>query len=398
VLVAGEVAVAVILLCGAGLLLRTLLVLGNVDAGYRADGDSVLTLDFSLAAPRPGTRYPDFASLMQFYDAASREVSAIPGVRTFGWSTGLPYGTSEIGRLPVEIVGDPPLSRENRPRADFQAADPGYFAAIDLPMVAGRGFTGRDTGDSPMVCIVNEAFVRRYLGGRDPIGIRIRTMALGTIVPATEREIVGVARQLLDEQDAPEPPTQIFVPLAQLPWTDTYLSVQASGGPVLALIAPIREAIARIDRDVPVRRERTLTDLANLNTAPHRFRMAIVGTFAALALVLAMVGIFGVLTYSVEQRTREIGVRIALGATAISLLRLIGGGAARVVVIGGLIGLVTATLLARTISTFLFGVEPIDPLTFGVVGLILALTAAIATAAPAWRATRVDPVEAFRAE
>jgi putative ABC transport system permease protein len=398
VLVAGEVAAAVVLLCGAGLLLRTLLVLDNVDTGYRADGDSVLTLDFSVQGPRPGTRYPDLRSLMQFYDAASREISAIPAVRKFGWSTGLPYGTTEIGRLPMEIVGDPPLAPDNRVRADFQAADPGYFDTIDLPIIAGRGFTDRDTGDSPRVGIVNEAFVRRYLGGRDPIGLRIRTVALGNLEPAAEREIVGVARQLPDQQDAPEPPVQMFVPLAQLPLGDTYLTVQASEGSVRALLAPIREAIARVDRDVPVRRERTLTDLAHLNTAPHRFRAAIVATFSVLALVLAMVGIFGVLAYSVEQRTREIGVRIALGATAAHLLRLVMGGAARVVAIGGVIGLGAAALLARTISTFLFGVEPFDPTTFGVVGLILALTAAIATAAPAWKATRVDPVEAFRSE
>jgi putative ABC transport system permease protein len=221
---------------------------------------------------------------------------------------------------------------------------------------------------------------------------------VGGLVPALEREVVGVVRQLPDQQDAPEPPTQLFVPLTQLPLGDTYLVVQATDGPVQALLEPIRQAVARVDRDVPVRRERTLTDLAHLNTAPHRFRAAIVATFSVLALVLAMVGIFGVLAYSVEQRTREIGVRIALGATAASLLRLVMGGAARVVAIGGVIGLVAAALLARTISTFLFGVEPFDPTTFGVVGLILALTAAIATAAPAWRATRVDPVEAFRAE
>jgi putative ABC transport system permease protein len=397
-LVAGEVAAAVVLLCGAGLLLRTLLVLDNVDTGYRADGDSVLTLDFSVQGPRPGSRYPNLPSLMQFYDAATREIRAIPGVRKFGWSTGLPYGTTEIGRLSMEIVGDPPLAADDRPRADFQAADAGYFATIELPIVTGRGFTDRDTGDSPKVCIVNEAFVRRYLGGRDPIGMRIRTAAVGGLVPALEREVVGVVRQLPDQQDAPEPPTQLFVPLTQLPLGDTYLVVQATDGPVQALLEPIRQAVARIDRDVPVRRERTLTDLAHLNTAPHRFRAAIVATFSVLALVLAMVGIFGVLAYSVEQRTREIGVRIALGATAANLLRLVMGGAARVVAIGGVIGLIAAALLARTISSFLFGVEPFDPPTFGVVGLILALTAAIATAAPAWKATRVDPVEAFRAE
>ena len=225
-----------------------------------------------------------------------------------------------------------------------------------------------------------------------------RRAGLAGLFPVTDREIVGVVRQLKDRLDEPEPLAQIFVPLAQFPWTDTYLSVQASSGPAQSLLAPIREVIARIDRDVPVRRDRTLTDLANLTTAPHRFRAVMVGTFAALALLLAMVGIFGVLAYSVEQRSREFGVRIALGATATSVMRLILGSAARVVAVGGVIGLAAAALLARTISTFLFGVEPLDPATFVSVSLILALTAAIATAAPAWRATRVDPVEAFRAE
>ena len=398
VLVAGEVAAAVVLLCGAGLLLRTLLVLDSFDTGYRADGDRVLTLDFSLPAPREGTRYPNLQALMQFYDEASRDVRAVPGVRTIGWSTGLPYGTSEIGRIPIEIVGNPAVAPDNRPFADFQAASPDYFDTLDLPIIAGRNFDDRDSGDGRLVCLVNEAFVRRFLGGRDPLGIRIGTVAFGTFVAAAEREIVGVVRQMKGRLDEPEAPARMYVPLAQFPWTDTYLVVQASAGPVQALLAPIRETIARIDRNVPVRRERTLTDLANLTTAPHRFRAVIVGTFAALALVLAMVGIFGVLAYSVEQRTRELGIRIALGATAGSVLRLILGNASRVVAIGTIVGLAAAAALSRTISTFLFGVQPIDPLTFASVGLLLALTAAIATLAPAWRATRVDPTTAFRQE
>ena len=399
VLVAGEVAAAVVLLCGAGLLLRTLFVLDSFDPGYRADSDSVLTLDFSLPPPRSDTRYPDLQSLTQFYDQASRDVSAIPGVRKFGWSTGLPYGSnSEIGRLRAEIVGDPPVAPDDRPLADFQAASPGYFDTLDLPILIGRGFTDRDTLTTQRVCIVNEAFVRRYLGGRDPIGIRVATDGVPGLFPDAEREIVGVVRQLKDRLDEPEPPAQLFVPLAQFPWTDTYLVVQASTGSVRSLLTPIREVIARIDRDVPVRRDRTLTDLANLTTAPHRFRAVIVGTFAALALVLAMVGVFGVLIYSVEQRAREFGVRIALGATAANVMHLVLGSAARVVAIGGVIGLAAAAALSRTISMFLFGVEPLDPMTFGSVAVILALTAAVATAAPAWRATRVDPVEAFRAE
>jgi putative ABC transport system permease protein len=141
-----------------------------------------------------------------------------------------------------------------------------------------------------------------------------------------------------------------------------------------------------------------LTDLANVTTAPHRFRAVMVGTFAALALTLAMVGIFGVLTYSVEQRAREFGVRVALGATAASILRLVLGSAARTIAIGAAIGLAAAAALARTISTFLFGVQPLDPATFVSVAVLLTLTATVATAAPAWRATRVDPVEAFRSE
>ena len=375
-----------------------LLVLDSFDTGYQADGDSVLTLDFSLPAPREGTRYPNLQALMQFYDEASRDVRAIPGVRRIGWSSGLPYGTSEIGRMPVAVVGDPPVAQDNRPLADFQAASPDYFETLDLPIMSGRNFTDRDRADSPLVSIVNEAFVRRYLGGRDPVGIRIATPAFGTIAAAAEREIVGVVRQMKGRLDEPEPPARMYVPLRQFPWTDTYLVVQASTGPVQSLLTPIREVIARIDRDVPVRRDRTLADLANLTTAPHRFRAVMVGTFAGLALLLAMVGIFGVLAYSVEQRSREFGVRIALGASAASVMRLILGSAARVVAVGGVIGLAAAAVLVRAISTFLFGVEPLDPLTFGSVSLLLAMTAAIATAAPAWRATRVDPVEAFRSE
>jgi putative ABC transport system permease protein len=398
VLVAGEVATTVLLLCGAGLLLRTLLVLDRFDTGYRADGDGVLTLDFTLPVPRDGSRYPDTQSLLQFYDDATRDVSAIPGVRSIGWTTGLPYGTSEVGRSPFEIVGDPPVDRQNRPMTDFQAASPGYFSTLDLPIVAGRAFDARDTSSSTLVCIVNEAFVRRHLGGRDPIGMRIVAGPNDRGVTAAVREIVGVAKQTKERLDETQEQAQVYVPLAQFPWTDTYLVVSASTGPVQALLAPIREAIARIDRDVPVRRERTLTDLANLNSAPHRFRAVIVGTFAALSLALAMVGIFGVLSYSVEQRTRELGVRIALGATVSSVLVLILGNAARLVAVGALVGLAAAAALSQTLSTFLFGVRPLDLVSFASAAILLVLTAAVATAVPAWRATRVDPVDAFRSE
>ena len=397
--VAGEVAAAVLLLCGAGLLLRTLLALGNHHPGYRADGDRVLTLDFSLPTPGPGTRYPTGQSLLQFYDEAGRQVSSLPGVRSIGWTTSLPYGESEIGPQRFEIVGDPPVPPGDRPIADFQAADPGYFTTLDLPAISGRSFTERDTREATPVCLVSEAFVRRYLAGRDPIGVRvgIDPLFVGQPVPKAW-EIVGVVPQVKGRTREADDRPQMYVPLAQYPWTDTYLVVQSPDGPVMALLAPIREAVARIDRNLPVRRERTLTDLANTTTAPHRFRAVIVATFAALALTLALVGIFGVLMYSVEQRMREFGVRIALGATSVNVLRLVLGSAARVIALGTVVGLAAAAGLGQVISMFLFGVRPLDPLTFVSVAVLLAATAGVAAAVPALRAVRVDPVEAFRNE
>jgi putative ABC transport system permease protein len=399
VLVAGEIAAAVLLLCGAGLLLRTLFVLGQADTGYRADSDTVMTLDFSLPPVRQGTRYPNAQSYLSFYDSASSAIRALPGVQRIGWSTGLPYGETELGASRFEIVGDPPVAPGNRPTAVFEAADAGYFETLDLPIVAGRAFTDSDASTSALVCIVNEAFVRRHLAGRNPSGMRVAIEpALTSAASPRVREIVGVARQLRGRAGEPEDMAQVYVPLAQFPTSDTLLVVQASGVSARTLVAPIRAAIGNIDANVPVRRERTLTDLGNLTRAPHRFRAVMVGLFAGLALMLAMVGIFGVLAYSVEQRTREFGVRIALGASTTNVLRLVIGSAARVIVAGGVIGLAAAAALSRTISTFLFGVEPLDPTTYASVGLVLALTAALAAAAPAWRATRVDPVEAFRSE
>ncbi len=399
-LVAGEVAAAVLLLCGAGLLLRTMLVVGSVDTGYRVDGDTVMTLDFSLPPVVKGTRYPTRDAYTQFYDAASTAVRSLPNVKSIGWSSGLPWGnTSELGRWKFTIVGDAPIPLDDLPSADFVAATPDYFTTLDLPIVTGRNFANSDTAASALVCVVSEGFVRRHLSGRNPIGMRVVIEpALPGAPPPRAREIVGVVTQLRGLLSEPADPVQVYVPLAQYPVSDTYLAVQASDGRAASLVAPIRAAIARIDPNTPVRRDRTLTALGNLNTAPHRFRAVMAITFAGLALTLAMIGIFGVLAYSVEQRTREFGVRIALGASAGTVLRLVVGSAARVIAIGAVIGLVGAAALSGTISTFLFGVEPLDPATFGAVALILAVTAAVATIAPAWKATRVNPVEAFRAE
>ena len=389
VLVAGEVAVAVLVLCGAGLLLRTLLVVERFEPGYRAANETLLTIDFSV----PSSRYPNRESLLQFYDAVEREVAALPGVRNAAWATTLPSGNSQIGERAFNVVGDAPSGEGSQSSADYQVVSPGYFQTMDLPIVAGRPFTDRDRNDSVAVCIVNEAFVRRHLQGRNPIGMRLY---VGTGASAVVREIVGVARQVKERPDELEDLVQLYVPNGQEPWAEAYLVVRAADGRADTFAPAIRTAIARVDKLLPVRNIATLETVARDATARYRFRAVMVMTFAGLALLLAMVGVFGVLAYSVQQRLRELGVRIALGATTTNVLTLVLGGYARVIAAGAVIGLGLAAVVSQSISSFLFGVRPLDPVTFAAVAAVLALTAAIAAAAPAIRATRVNPAVAFR--
>ena len=393
-LVAGEVAAAVLLLCGAGLLLQTLLTLVGGDTGYRSASASVLTLDFSVPTGK-GSRYPTPEAVTQFYDAVGGDVSALPEVRRVGWASSLPYGTSELGRWAFEIIGDPQVEARDRPRAEFTSADPGYFRTLDLPIVGGRGFNERDMLRSVPVCLVNEAFVRRHFEGRNPIGARLSLTAPPN-GPAQIREIVGVARQTSGEPDAPEELLQVYVPLAQFPTGDVYMVVQPSAGEAETLTPLVRRVVARIDPDLPVRRDRTLETLSIASTAGYRFRAQMVGTFAALALVLAMVGVFGVLACTVQQRHREIGVRMALGATSTRVMWLVFRDAGQMIAIGAVVGLVLAAFSVRLVATFLFGVNPLDPLTFVSVPVVILLTAIAAAATPAWRASRINPVDAFR--
>lgn len=395
VLVAGEVATAVLLLFGAGLLLRTLLAVESVDRGYRAE--SVLTM---IVDPL-GSRYPTDASLLQFYEAVDQEVMALPGVRNVAWATTLPLGRSYQGQSFFEIVGDPPAAESQRPTADYQIVSPTYFRTLDLPVVAGRGFDDRDAPDSVQVCIVNEAFVRGYLQGRSPIGLHVAIRPTASAeAPPVVREIVGVARQVKGRPNETEDLVQIYVPLAQDTPGDIFMVVRPASGRAEALAPSIRAAIARVDKEqlVSIRGVMTVEDVVREATSRHRFRAVLVMTFAGLALVLAMIGVFGILAYSVQQREREFGVRRALGATTSDVLRLVLGSAARVIATGAVIGLALSAVLSRLLATLLFGVQPLDPRTFASVTIVLALTAAAAIAGPAWRAARIDPAVALRGE
>ncbi len=394
-LVVGEVATAVILLFGAGLLLRTLLALENVDRGYRAK--SVLTM---IVDPL-GSQYPTKTSLLQFYTAIEHEVLSLPGVRSVAWASTLPLGPSYVGQSFFEMVGDPPVDESHRPSADYQIVSPAYFRTLDLPLLAGRGFNDHDTHDSVPVCIVNEAFIRGYVQGRSPIGLRVAIRPAGfSQAPPVVRQIVGVARQVKGRPDETEDLVQIYVPLAQDTVDDILMVVRPTSGRAEALASSIRAAIARVDKDqlVSVRGVMTLDDVAWEATARHRFRAVLVLAFAGLALLLAMVGLLGTLAYSVQQRVRDFGVRRALGATTSDVLRLVIGSAVRVIATGIVIGLALSALLGLLLGTMLFGVQPLDPMTFASVTAVLAFTALASIAGPAWRATRIDPAVALREE
>jgi predicted permease len=390
-LAVGEVAGAVLLLAGAGLLLRTLASMTAEDVGFHAE--SVLTMSVSL----PISRYPDQTKVLNFFRRADAALAALPGVQSVGFVENLPLDGWDIGQ-PIEVVGDPPVDPSNRKSAHYQMTSPRYFETLGIRLAEGRPFNERDVATAPQVCIVNEEFVRRFLGGRAPLGmiVTVPNMAPGQ-APSIPRQIVGVIRQVATGAGEKEKAPEIYVPMEQNVWYTSAIALKTAGPPA-ALIASVRAAIAGIDKDQPVTRVRTMDEVAAEATERPRFRAALVSTFAAMALVLAAVGIFGVLTFSVRERRREFGVRMALGATSGDILRLVLGAGVRIAGTGAVIGIAAAAFLTRTLASLLFGVTPLDPVTFAAAPALLVITALVACVAPAVRAVRVDPAVTLRQE
>jgi putative ABC transport system permease protein len=390
-LVMGEVATAVVLLFGAGLLLRTLAAVEGYDRGFRAE--SVLSM---LVDPL-GSKYPTDELLQQFYDQVEAEIAAVPGVAAVAWASDRPLDFFDTGGVSYEIAGEPPAGGD-LPVTSYQVVSPSYFPTLDLPIVAGRAFDARDRRDGVPVCIVNEAFARS-LSGRSPVGLRVALRPASS--PQAEpvmREIVGVARQVKGRPDEIADFVQVYVPMAQALSDDIFLFVRPKSGSAEAIAPSVRAAISRVDKEqlVSVRSVLTLEDIAWAATGRHRFRAVMALTFAGLALILAMVGVFGILAYSVQQSVRDFGVRRALGATTQDVLRLVIGSAARIIATGTAIGLALAVVSGRLIETMLFGVRPLDLTTFGLVAVVLGITAALSVVGPAWRAVRIDPAAALR--
>jgi putative ABC transport system permease protein len=389
-LVVGEVAAAVLLLAGAGLLVRTLIALNENDPGFRAE--RVLTMQVGL----PLNRYGSVEKLLTFYQDAEREVSAIPGVTSAAFGGSLPLDGWDIGQG-FSVVGDPPIEQSRMLSAHYQIVGAGYFRTLGIDLVRGRAFDEHDTSRAQQVCIVNEEFVRRHLNGREPIGMRLDVQSMdikGGPTPVT-REIVGVMRQVAEQPGEKERAVEIYVPIAQNPWFSASLAVRTAGEP-MSFLPAVKAAIARVDKDQPLTRIRTLEEVAAEATSQPRFRAELVGMFAMLALALAAVGIFGVLAFSVGQRTREFGIRVALGARSHDVLRLVLGGALKMTGAGVAIGLAAAALLTRLLGTLLFAVQPIDPITYAATAAVLGAAALLACALPAWRAIRVNPAVTLR--
>lgn len=395
-LVVIEIAAALLLMTGAGLLVRTLVSLNNVDAGYRAD--NVVTMSIRLPFRRLVTAKR--GELARYWQSIEDEVSTIPEVRVAALGSNVPLsGTSAAQAMPFEIVGGEVPDPASRPRAPYQVITPRYFAALGIPLARGRGFTERDSHDAAPVAIVNEEFVRRHLAGRDPIGayLTVQNPLTFRSSPVT-REVVGVVPQVKTRPDEPsDSALQIYVPLAQNNWLSPTLVVRTAIDP-MRVVPQIKTAVARVDPTQAVARVRTMETVAEEATARQRFRAQLVTAFAALATILAAVGIFSVLTFMVQQRAREFSVRVAIGASWRDLVRLVLGNALRLITVGLVIGVAASALLARSLEALLFGVAPMDPVTFLTTPAVLTLVALLACLIPAVRALRTDPIAALRSE
>jgi putative ABC transport system permease protein len=385
-LVAAQVGMSLVLLVAAGLQIRSLARLLAVDPGF--DAADVLTFKVNL----PDRRYPDDARQAAFYDRAVADLTALPGVLSAAAVSSVPISDDDL-IFSFTIEGRPPAPPEEERSANWYAVSPDYFKTLRVPLVRGRLFTAADAATTPRVALINETMARRVFPGQDPLGQHLIMGVDGKVV----REIVGVVGDVR-HYGLDQPVTmQMYEPCAQRPWIAMTLLLRAAARPD-TLAPAARRAILAIDPGQPVSEVRTLQAIVDLSTAQRRFTLVLLALFALVALVLASVGLYGVVAYSVTQRTHEIGVRMALGAQRGEILALVLRQGMGMTLWGVLAGLLGAAALARVMSGLLFGVSAHDPLTFAVTVLILTTVALGATWVPARRATRVEPTSALRYE
>jgi len=388
-LMTAEVALSSALLVGAGLFVRSLANLTATDPGF-AHPAGVLTLHLAL----PVARYPE-GSQIPFYQTLASRIAALPGVDAVGAVNILPFsGNYSCDGIQIETH---PMPEGQNPCAEARSATPGYFRTLGIPLLRGRLFDSRDTHDSASVAIVSDIMARQFWPGEDPIGQRF-TYERVTDASRAARTVIGIVGDTKHLSLAAEAPPTFYTPQSQDPsYHAMTLAVRASGDPTM-LTAAIRSQVDALDPGLPLYGVQRLDTLVIASMAAQRFRTWLLGLFAALALVLAAIGVYGVISLVVSQRTQEMGIRLALGATRLGVLRLVLTEGMRPVVLGLVLGLGGALALGRVLETMLHGVTPADPLTFGAVAVGLSAVAVLACYVPARRVTRIDPVAALRAE
>ncbi|HUF26766.1 MAG TPA: ABC transporter permease [Gemmatimonadaceae bacterium] len=385
-LVIGELSLSLVLLAGAGLLLRSFQHLRNTDPGF--DPSNVLALQLSMQ----GERYPDDAVAAAWESQIDR-IRAIPGVESATAVSAMPIGAGGfyLGRAFLsEGQPEPPVGRDVS--GMWTASVPGYFATMRIPLIAGRDFTDRDGAGATPVMIVSREFVRQMFPDGQALGKRVRSWRDENVY----REIVGVVDDLryLDMGDELRP--TVYVPHRQDTWRAMAMVVRAAGGDAATFAAPVRDAVRAGDAELPILNLRTLDEAVASSLAPQRFGAMLLAGFAIVALALTTIGVYGVLAYSVSQRTREVGIRMALGARPLDVMRMVVSEAGVVVAAGTALGVAAALALTRTMQTLLYEVSASDPGTFAAVTVLLFAVAVCASLVPARRATRVAPVEAIR--
>ena len=390
-LVVAEVALSLVLLVGAGLLLRSLFAVLTVNPGF--DKDGVVTVRLNL----PDVGYETSAKRAAFFCTLLERIAALPGVKAAGAIQPLPLGGDQwITSLHPEGRPEPPPAE--RLIGEYKAATPGYFAAMGIRLLKGRLFTDHDVRDAPRVVMVSETLARRYYPGEDPIGKRFACdNSIDDDKEDAQWEIVGVVADVAHERLDRAPRPAFYVPAWQHPWGFLSLAVRAEGD-LAALATAVRREVKTLDPDVPVYRVRTLLELVSATVAQRRFNAILLGGFAVIGLVLASVGIYGLLSLSVSQRTREIGIRVALGADRSLVLRMVVGQALGLTLAGVGAGLVSALLLGRMLQGLLFGVSANDPSTYSVVAVLLFLATLVSSLIPVRRALSVEPYAALRHE
>jgi len=383
-LVVSEVAVALVLLIGAGLLINSFWRLQQVDRGF--DARNVLTLNLTLS------RYSTPEQQVAFLRQALERVAQAPGAGAVGLTSTLPLQGGPATEFVIE--GRPPLAVGDDPSADIRIVDPNYFQAMGIPLRAGRPFSETDSTGAPKVMVINENMARRFWPDEDPIGKRVTMKDWG---PPLTGEVVGVVGDVRSGSLDSEMRPMIYWAYPQFPIIFNSIVVRTEGNP-LNIIGAVKSQIWSVDPKQPVASVATMEQVLASSVAPRRFNMVLIGVFAAVALALAAVGIYGVISYTVSQRTHEIGIRVALGAQGSDVLKIVVGQGMTLALLGVALGLAAAGALTRLMSSLLFGVSATDAPTFVVIAILLTAVAFVACALPARRATKVDPMVALRCE